>query len=73
MLSLVDAAEAVGRTPDALRKAAERGALEAVLIGRTWVTTREATAAYVARVAAQRPVRRPDGTPSRPRTPSRAM
>lgn len=63
LIGIDEAAELFGRTPDALRKAAQRGRLEAVRIGPfgTWVTTRQHVAAYVASVAVRRPVRRLDG------------
>lgn len=60
VISLEEAASRFGRTPNALRKAAERGALEAKRVTpRCWVTTPDMVAAYVARVAAGRRVRRP--------------
>ena len=59
VVSIADAAEALGRDPAAFRKAAERGTLDAKRIGNSWATTHEAAASYVARVAAGRRLRRP--------------
>lgn len=59
IVSIADAAEALGRDPAAFRKAAERGGLEAKRIGNTWATTHELAASYIARVAAGRRLRRP--------------
>lgn len=59
VISLEEGAEALGRSPAAFRKAAFRGTLEARHVGRQWITTREACAAYVARVARGRRVARP--------------
>lgn len=60
IISLDEAAELIGRSRGALAKAAQRGTLEAKLVGpRYYVTTREAAARYLARVASQRRVRRP--------------
>lgn len=62
VVSLDEAAERFGRQPEAFRKAAQRGTLEAKRVTpRCWVTTYELAAAYVARVAVARPVRRPPG------------
>jgi hypothetical protein len=62
VLSMQEAGELIGRTPGAMRKAAQRGTLEARLIGpRYYVTTRDAVALYAARVAVQRPVSRARG------------
>ncbi len=63
ILSLDEAAELIGRSPGAMRKAAQRGTLEAKKIGpRYYATTREAVVRYAARVASQRRVRRPPRT-----------
>lgn len=59
VVSIAEAAEALGRDPASFRKAAQRGSLEALRIGRQWVTTHDAAAEYVARVAAGRALRRP--------------
>lgn len=63
VLSIEEAAELIGRTPGAMRKAAQRGTLEAKRVGpRYYVTTREAVVTYAARVAASRRLRRPPRT-----------
>lgn len=52
-----DAARMLGRTPEAFRKAFQRGQLEGKQIGpRCIITTHEAAAQYVARVASTRRV-----------------
>ena len=61
LMALEDAARTFGRSYAAMLKAAQRGTLEARHVGRQWITTRHAAAAYVARVTVSRPVRRPDG------------
>ena len=59
VVSLEEAAEALGRSPEAFRKAAQRGTLEARHVGRQWITTRDAAARYVAGVQSRRRLRRP--------------
>lgn len=59
VVGLDEGAERIGRSPQALRKAAWRGTLEARRVGGVWLTTNEALARYVARVAAVRRARRP--------------
>lgn len=59
LITVSDAAHRFGRTPGAFRKAAERGRLEAVNLGGTWITTEDMAAHYVASVALQRRARRP--------------
>lgn len=59
VVSLEEAAESLGRSPEAFRKAAQRGTLEARHVGRQWITTRDAAARYVASVQTRRRVRRP--------------
>ncbi len=53
VVTVEDAAERLGRTPAAFRKAAQRGTLEARKVGRQWITTNDYAARYVARVAMQ--------------------
>lgn len=45
-MTLAEAAELLGRSPDTLRTQARNGRLEARLIGKTWVTTRAAVERY---------------------------
>ena len=60
IIGLDEAALRFGRTPNALRKAAERGTLEAKRVTpRCWITTPDMVAAYIAHVTAFRRVRRP--------------
>lgn len=59
ILSLDEAGELIGRSPEAMRKAALRGSLETKMVGRTYITTRDAAARYAARVAVKRRVARP--------------
>jgi len=60
IIGMEEAAERTGRTPQAMRKAALRGTLEAKRIGpRHWVTTPEMVARYAARVALDRREHRP--------------
>lgn len=70
-ISLADAAEIIGRSPVALRRAAELGNLEAVRVAGRWLTTREAAATYLAYVTQRawllEPQRRPG--PKRGRGP----
>ncbi len=57
LLTIPEAAEAVGYDPAALRKAAQRGRLDARKVGGSrgpYVTTRESVARYVAEVEAWR-------------------
>lgn len=62
IISMDEAAELFGRERAAFTKAAQRGTLEAKRVTpRCYITTRELAAAYVARVQAGRPVRRPPG------------
>lgn len=62
-IALSEAADIAARSPVALRRAAASGALEATKVGKTWVTTRRALAAYMAYVSQQGwmldPARRP--------------
>lgn len=46
LISLADAADELGLEPVSLRAAAERGTIEAVKVGGTWVTTRAAVDRY---------------------------
>ncbi len=39
VLSLQQAGQRIGRSPHTLRRAAERGTLQATKIGKTWLTT----------------------------------
>lgn len=64
IITLGEAAELLGRSPDAMKKAAQRGRLEARRLGEgngqraLWITTRPAVAAYRAQVIEmQRPGR----------------
>lgn len=59
ILSLEEAGELIGRTPAAMRKAAQRGSLETRMVSGVHITTRDAAARYAARVATKRRVRRP--------------
>lgn len=58
VVTMDEAAEAIGRTPHAMRKAAQRGTLEARRLpvgGRgVWITTHDAAARYAARVVVSR-------------------
>jgi excisionase family DNA binding protein len=47
LISLSEAAAIAKLHPDHLRKLAQRGRLEAWKVGRNWVTTRKAVAAYL--------------------------
>lgn len=59
LITVADAAARFGRQPEAFRKAAQRGRLEAVCLGGTWITTEDAAATYVASVQLQRRAKRP--------------
>lgn len=59
IISLEDAADQLGRSPEAMRKAAQRGTLVARRVGRQWITTREHAVRYVAGVQTRRRLRRP--------------
>lgn len=48
LITLEEAAEIVGRSPVTLRQAVGRGRLDAVKIGKTWITTHDAVSLYVA-------------------------
>jgi len=74
-ISLADAADIADRSPITLRWAAAHGRLDAVKIGNSWGTTREALAAYMAYVSARDwlrdPARRPGPRPrARPAVPA---
>ena len=60
LITLEEAAEMVGRSPVTLRQAVIRGRLEAVKVGKTWITTHDAVSLYVATVREhKRPKRQP--------------
>jgi predicted transcriptional regulator of viral defense system len=48
LISLEDAAELCGRAQVTLRQAVTRGRLYAVKVGKTWITTPDAVAEYIA-------------------------
>jgi excisionase family DNA binding protein len=58
IMTLAEAAAELGLSPDTLRRQAQRGVLEARLIGKTWVTTRRAVDDY-RRQSLGQPGRRP--------------
>jgi hypothetical protein len=67
-MSLNDAAVYAGLTPGALRIAARNGDLEAVKVGRDWITTRAAVDAYLGqRLGGHN--RKPDPRPARRAVP----
>lgn len=51
LISLAEAAEISGRAPVTLRRAAALGTLEAVRVGNSWATTRDAIGRYIAYVS----------------------
>lgn len=61
VIDLNEAAEIAGRAPVTMRRAAERGTLDARKVGggggsrQLWITTRDAVARYVAYVASLEP------------------
>lgn len=59
IIGLDEAGDLIGRSAGAMQKAALRGTLETKVIGKTYITTRDAAARYAARVATRRRVRRP--------------